>query len=181
MKRVLVAVDFTPCAEDVARRGGALARELGAQLVLLHVVPTPQVPLHARLAAADARGGLEMTVDEYLHLSTERRFPWFLELVGTQERPVRTMVRIGDPAQCILDEAEATAPSMIVMGTHGRHGLARMVYGSVAERVVRRANVPVVVVRSQHDASRCEARSCNWCTEGMRPPEEMAVPEWQVR
>ena len=62
---------------------------------------------------------------------------------------VATLAREGFPPEVILGEAEAAGADLIAMGTHGRTGLAHLVLGSTAERVVQRANCPVLTVRSE--------------------------------
>ena len=59
-----------------------------------------------------------------------------------------TLVISGDPAERVLETARGLAADLIVMGTHGRKGLSRLVLGSVAERVVRESPVPVLTVRA---------------------------------
>lgn len=65
---------------------------------------------------------------------------------------LRSILMEGDPASAILAEAERLRPRMVVMGTHGRAGLERVVLGSVAEKVVRRCVVPVTVVRANRSS-----------------------------
>ena len=64
---------------------------------------------------------------------------------------VETEVRKGAPSQVIVDEAETTACDLVVMGTHGRGGIDRLLLGSVTERVVRRSPVPVLTVQVERD------------------------------
>ena len=139
-KRILVAVDQTPPPElldlvgDAARGGGATVR-------LLHVAPTPQNLLgddgHV-MAYADQEGerlqaeGRDKLRDVELHLG------------GVA---VEAVVRFGDPATQILREAEEFHADLIAMPTRGRTGVARLLYGSVAEQVARRAPSAVALVR----------------------------------
>lgn len=169
-KELLIALDFSSCAEKVAREGADLAKQLGARVCLLHVVaPTPGVGLHTRLPIHG-----EITAREYLQRSTEERLARFAERLGSgAAEPARVAVRFGEPATEIVGYARETAAAMIVMGTHGRTGVARALYGSIAADVVRTADVPVVTLRAQW-SSECAARSCNWCEE-ISSPEERQV------
>lgn len=73
---------------------------------------------------------------------------------------VETAVRKGAPSQVIVDEAETTACDLVVMGTHGRGGIDRLLLGSVTERVVRRSPVPVLTVQvEQGDVEESPERS----------------------
>ena len=74
------------------------------------------------------------------------RAPAALPLTGRRVRPVKSWVMVGSPATCILDAARKA--DAIVMGTLGRTGLPHLLLGSVAERVVRHAAVPVLTVRA---------------------------------
>jgi nucleotide-binding universal stress UspA family protein len=67
--------------------------------------------------------------------------------LGKKGRSVRTLTKRGSPAQVIVDTAKRNGADLIVMGTHGRTGLAHMLIGSVAERVVRTAHCPALTVR----------------------------------
>ena len=168
IQRVLVAIDFSPCAASVTRQGGGLIRQLGARGTLLHVVPKPQVPLDTEIEIRDDAGGggaRRATVAEYLCAAAERRMSLYVEQMGEQSFSVRAVVRVGDIVERILEEAREMGAQMIVLGTRGRHGAARLMYGSVSEEVTRVADVPVVTFRSQWKTS-CDARSCNWCVEG---------------
>jgi nucleotide-binding universal stress UspA family protein len=112
-------------------------------LTLLRVVdPINPAPLlrdeaGARLRLAGRRGEAARYLD-----AVRRR----LERRGI---PARIVVRAGDPAQEILDYARSREMDLIAMSTHGRTGLRRAVFGSVAEAVGRQALVPVLLVRSQ--------------------------------
>ncbi len=76
----------------------------------------------------------------------------------------RTRFRHGDPAARILEAAAELEPAMVVMGTHGRHGLGRLLLGSIAAQVVRDCAVPVVTVRARPEDS----------TSGRRAPAPRA-------
>lgn len=151
---LLVPVDFSPCSEGLVEEAVQLARRLGVGVDLLHVMETPAIgpkPMHA--APSEARGSEEEAKEKLDALSRRS-----IEL----EVPVRTVLRQGSVAEVILDVARTLEPDMIVMGTHGRTGVLRVVLGSVAEHVIRRAEVPVMTVRTLHGPD-CEAASCAVC------------------
>lgn len=178
VKELLIALDFSSCAERVAREGAALAKQLGARVSLVHVVvPTPGVAPQTRLPVYDERShtARDVTAREYLQSSIEQRLARFAELIDT-DPPPRVAVRFGDPAEMIVAEAKESGADMILTGTHGRTGLSRALYGSVAADVVRSADVPVVTIRAQWSSS-CEARNCNWCAESGSPEEQRVDAE----
>lgn len=135
--QILVPVDFSPCSDAAL----ALARENfpDASVRLLHVVEPKRIgagggprmlsPLHA---------GEEVEAAEE---ESDRR------LRGLAGPGDETAVLVGEPAERILWAADHWKPQLILMGTHGRTGLAHFLVGSVAEEVVRHAQVPVLVVK----------------------------------
>ena len=74
-----------------------------------------------------------------------------VEELAPADVPVETAIRRGEPSQVIVAEADATACDLVVMGTHGRGGIDRLLLGSVTERVVRRSPVPVLTVQIERD------------------------------
>jgi nucleotide-binding universal stress UspA family protein len=138
--RILVPVDgseYSARALDVAVD---LARPLGAELVILHVVDLARVAMMSGGAAQFIPGCLEELKSEGQRIVDE---------AFAQASPqVRASVRIeqGAPVEQIDRIATEIMPSFIVIGTHGRSGLNRAVMGSVAEGVARRAPVPVMIV-----------------------------------
>jgi nucleotide-binding universal stress UspA family protein len=128
---ILHPTDFAPHSAHAYRVARALARDYGARLVVVHVVPTPPFTT-AREADKDLR-----------------------EANGRQ-RELRTRLRglshsyrlrQGRPSTGILEAARGSGCDLIVMGSRGRTGLRRALLGSVAEAVLRRANCPVLIVR----------------------------------
>ena len=139
-KRILVAVDHTPPTElldlisDAARGGGAAVR-------LLHVAPKPDNLI------GDDGYVMAYADQEAVRLEAEGLDilrPIELHLGGVS---VESVVRFGDPAVEILREAEAFDADLIAMPTRGRTGVARLLFGSVAAEVARRASVAVALVR----------------------------------
>lgn len=140
---VVAAVDFSGRSTDVAAEGVALARASGGTLHLLHVAAGEPV-----LAGYDkdeissftrsARAG-ELT-DEH------RRLRELADRLAEDGVAVTPLVVMGPTAQMILEAADHLGASHLVVGSHGHGGLHHLLVGSVAEEVVRRATVPVVLV-----------------------------------
>lgn len=146
--KLLIPVDFTGPTDEVIRFAVELAGRLAVDVVLLYVVRLPAgLPAgatlhpHGSAGAVDALAFLDQDAREHLD-PLARRF---------QERgcAVEIALEHGEIPDAILDAAGRIGAWMIVMGTHGRRGLRRLVEGSVAEQVIRRATAPVVVVRSE--------------------------------
>jgi nucleotide-binding universal stress UspA family protein len=141
LKRILVATDFSPTAEHAQRLAHRLAASFGAEIHLLHVRLLLEDPhlgeaQHAHfgemLAASDA--------DTRDALATSGS-----AAVGL--RTISHVVRGLSPAEAIVESAMSLECDLVVMGTHGRRGLTHALLGSVAERVIRAAPMPVLTVR----------------------------------
>jgi nucleotide-binding universal stress UspA family protein len=173
---LLVPVDFSDCAPGVVDYATKLARDLDARVVLLNVVELPAgldpgAPIHP-----DANE--DISVAEYASREAARNLDAYV-LAASKETPgvdIVGEVESGTPVDAILEAADQYDARFIVMGTHGRRGLARVVMGSVAENVVRRSTRPVLTVRTQHRDT-CAARSCAWCTTHVTPTQKLVRAE----
>ncbi len=142
IKRILVPVDFSPDSRNALQYAADLAAVSRAEIVMLHVVEPVYV--------AEPYMGVAPEVGIFLD-EQRRNAKAVLARLGTDLKKkgqrVRTMVTAGPPALLIVDAAKDLRADLIVMGTHGRTGLAHMLIGSVAEKVVRTAQCPVLTVR----------------------------------
>ena len=157
---ILVPIDFSDCSQQVVDEAAAIARRRGGKLVLLHVPESPRGLSGSAMVSPD--GSKAQTVASYLRQSAETRLAAFVQAVEAKGTAARALVRSGQIAATIVDVAEELAVGMIVMGTHGRTGVARVLLGSVAEAVTRHASCPVTTVRTQYKPE-CDARGCAWC------------------
>jgi nucleotide-binding universal stress UspA family protein len=141
--RILVPVDFSTHAERAIDYAVVLARTFGACVELLHVVEDPFAAggWGSEMFITDIDGIRKRAMDE----ATTRLEACSAD-IPAQETPIVTNVRMGHVAQTILEYAQSIRADLIVMGTHGRTGLAHFIIGSVAERVVRLASCPVLTV-----------------------------------
>lgn len=144
ISRVLVPVDFSRHSEVALRYATALAGRLGGAIDLLHVVEDP-------VATGAWSGELSIQnlsdVRRNLIEDGERRLERFRVSASDSNVALLTIVRMGQPADAIIEYAKAFGIDLIVMGTHGRSGLAHLFMGSVAERVLRYAPCPVLTLR----------------------------------
>jgi len=142
---ILVPVDFSDHSEAAVTYAAQLAERLGASLNLLHVVEDP---------VATGAWGSDLQVPdlprirEHIARASEERLKTFADTVGTGGAPFVTTVLVGRAHDAILDCAREIDADLIVMGTRGRSGLAHMLMGSVAERVVRHAACPVLTLHA---------------------------------
>jgi nucleotide-binding universal stress UspA family protein len=133
-KRVLAAIELDGWQRTV-EVANQFALALGAELVLVHVV-RPMVNVYPDLPhALFTRAQHEVEVESRRALAAI-----------AESRRLRTILRVGDPVTEILAAVAEEAPEMLVIGTHGRRGLQRLMLGSVAERVLRQCRMPVLTV-----------------------------------
>jgi nucleotide-binding universal stress UspA family protein len=137
IRTVLYPTDFSESSNFVFRLACTLAQDYGARLVVAHVAEPP-APIYS-----------DGVVIPLADVDEEPLRAELLQLVP-REPKVRVEHRLakGDAAKEILRLAKETQADVIVMGTHGRTGLARVLMGSVAEQVVRKAPCPVVTVKN---------------------------------
>jgi len=145
--KILIPTDGSESASRALETAIGFARTLDAELVVCHVVDIAQ--------AAVMSGGQAQLVDGCLDVLQTDGARILDEAVARASRDVRTssLSANGDPVEEIERLAGDVQPAFIVIGTHGRSGLARALMGSVAEGVVRRAAVPVMVVPAHHLSS----------------------------
>jgi universal stress protein A len=141
-KKILVATDFSTASGNVIDYARLLSQRFGASLHVLHVIEDPLV----------AGGGTEVYVSALLALREELGREAQKRLAELEAVlpgiPVTIELLEGQPAQVIAKTAANREVDLIVMGTHGRSGVAHLLLGSVAERVVRIAPCPVLTVRA---------------------------------
>lgn len=159
---ILVPTDLSDCAPGVIRHAADLAARLGSELIVLHAWQLP-TGLGGGVQVAPGPDEAPISVAEHVRSGVEAKLPALLRIAEARGVPVRSLVVEGKPVDAILKTADSVDAHLIVMGTHGRRGLQRVLLGSVAEAVLRRAEIPVMTVRSRWHSG-CEARSCATCT-----------------
>lgn len=140
IRRILVPTDFSEAAEPALDYAVGLARSFGAELVLFHALE----PLVFGEGAV-AFGSVMDQLEQAAHAQLQRR----VARLKARGLKVRGMAGNGSTARLISDTAGKLRIDLIVMGTHGRGALSRMLIGSVAEKVVRTAMCPVLTVRTR--------------------------------
>ena len=140
-QRFLVPVDFSEDANQAVEYAIDLASKLGARVTLLHVIQPPP------LGGGDMDVTVPYTYIQNLEAEVTNRMQAYLERVTAAGLEGEIAVVHGVPFQEILETAKAQQVDLIIMGTQGRTGLQHVLMGSVAEKVVRLAPCPVLVVR----------------------------------
>jgi len=141
MQSILVPVDFSPGSSAAVEYAVFLANAFQATITLFHVCQVPSMLNPIVPGADNAADGTASRVAAAAELERMR--------ADVQQRAtgvVRALVEAGSAPEVILDRARRGPFDVIVMGTHGRTGFQRLLMGSVAEAVVRRADRPVVII-----------------------------------
>lgn len=141
IKKILVATDFSSCSQEAVAYALSLARQLDATILLTHVLEPIDYPI-------------VLTTTEWSEsdlLTGSRKLDYVAQPFRQNGIPIETNLVQGHPAERILTEAKEKECDLIVMGTHGRSGMAHFLMGSVAERVVRTASIPVMTVRQREE------------------------------
>ena len=150
-QNIVVPLDASPFAEQALEQASELALAMNANLHLISIVPFPHVlPTHIHKEEKEAQSLMRAA----LHQTEVGRRKHYLMQKAEQfrERGIRvhTDVASGHPAEEILSFCTQDEKALLVMTTHGRSGLMRIVLGSVAMKVVQEAHVPVLLVRGRH-------------------------------
>jgi nucleotide-binding universal stress UspA family protein len=142
IRRIMVATDFTACAEGAAQVAAQLARQLGAAIDVVTVIDT------ARCADAFTEPTIDRERIAAMHKEALRRARTFGEQHFAEIKNRRTHVRDGrDVVDEIVAAAQNLKSDLIVLGTHGATGVDHLLLGSYAEKVARTSPVPVMTVR----------------------------------
>ena len=147
--KLLVAVDFSPFSEEALIFAGGLAEKLAAQLLVLHVIHDP-----AEAPGFYAQKGekkkflksMEEAADEMMEeflLKMRQAYP---DQISIQK--ANPLLVVGTPVTRIVEVAKKKKVDMIILGSHGRTGLAHLLLGSKVKRVVQLSTIPVTVVKT---------------------------------
>jgi nucleotide-binding universal stress UspA family protein len=141
IRTILHPTDFSAASRHAFELACSLARDHGARLIVLHVLERPVIIQSGVMTPPPPSEGLEQQREEARQQ---------LQRVRPDDESIRVERRLeeGDAATAVLQVAQETACDLVVMGTHGRTGLARLLMGSVAEKVLRGAACPVLTVKT---------------------------------
>ena len=138
-KKILFPTDFSTLSDAALRHATALARDMGAKLIIIHIEEPP-----AAYGTGEMYYGIPDPDTPALAKMLEAVLP------SDAAVPFEHRMVTGDPAGEIVALAKEEKVDLIVMGTHGRTGLGRLLMGSVAEAVVRRAPCPVFTFKESN-------------------------------
>ncbi len=167
LERVFVPRDGSALSEGALTYGAVLTERLGVRLTLLRAFDGPRRTLTLLASTRTAPIAVGMTTPAMVGAVTEAAAETEAEsraYLAAHERElhgrglaVETLVVDGSLVEAILQEAEREPGTVVVMSTHGRGGLGRLLFGSTAQDVLRRSPVPLMLIRAQGDATASEA------------------------
>ncbi len=145
---ILVAVDFSDSSDNAFQMALSLADKFDARLVILHVINEP-VDLRGFYVPHISFEKLEEEIEE----GAKKMMESFCRQHISDFDNYETLIVPGFPYEQIISQAENTGSELIVLGTHGRTGLDHVLFGSTAEKVVRKSKLPVLTVRLEDEES----------------------------
>lgn len=150
MKKILIAVDYDPTAQVIAEKGFILAKAMGAEITLLHVIADPVYYSSANYSPIMGFTGYMDIDSTQTDITTEIKKGSLLFLERSKQHladdSIKTLVTEGNFADSILDTAKEMEADIIVMGSHSRSWLNDILVGSVTEKVLHNSTVPVFII-----------------------------------
>lgn len=148
MKKVLIAIDYNPTSQEVAEQGYALAKRMGAEVCLVHVMSEVahygmRYPTFMGYEGFDA-GSVDINIANEMRDITEDYLKTAAKHLDDEQ--VKTKMLEGDAAREILNYAEEWNADLIVLGTHSHSVLEKLFMGTVASSILEKTKVPVYVI-----------------------------------
>ena len=150
MKKVLIALDYDPTAKKVAETGFSLSKSMGAEVMLLHVITDPVYYASREFSPIVWPGDYaeisskQLNSIESLKKASQDFLDKFKHHLG--DKAIKTVIEEGDYAECILKAAKDLHADVIVLGSHSHRWLENIVMGSVTEKVLHHATIPLFIV-----------------------------------
>lgn len=150
MKKILIALDYDPTAQKVAETGYTLAKAMHAQAILLHVTSDASYYSSLNYSPIMGFGGFN-SVDTVQTDNVEELMRVAQDYLAKTKRhlgdeKIQAIVKSGLFGETILNTASELKADIIVMGTHGRRGLEKILVGSVAENVLHHSSIPLLII-----------------------------------
>lgn len=141
-KRILIATDGSDKSRLASVEGIDLAKALGAEILALNVVNEVVIA-----SAVRQLGSNRKEVEDKLMAAGKKAVEDLKKMSDAAGVKVDTIVRMGSPANMVIDVANSEGADLIVMGSHGESGASKLLIGSVVQKVLYWATIPVLVVR----------------------------------
>jgi nucleotide-binding universal stress UspA family protein len=144
IKKICCAIDFSEASLQVAEYALSLAKGLNAEIVFLYVAPTLR-----RYAAYQIE---TVSIDSFVAkivAGAQEEMDRFLNNIRTGDQRISGKVLLGYAPEVIIEVAQEEKAGLVVMGTHGRKGIDTILFGSVAEKVLKKSPIPVLTIRPE--------------------------------
>ena len=150
MKKVLIALDYDPTSQKVAEAGFSLAKAMGSEVTLMHVMSDPvdysSMEYSPRLGYTGLKNTEKLQIESTEVLKNESQLFLDKSKHHLDDNSIQTLVKDGDCAESILKTAKDLHADIIVMGSHSRKWLENIVMGSVTEKVLHHTSIPLFIV-----------------------------------
>jgi len=150
IKKVLIALDYHPSAQKVAETGFSLAKAMGAEAILLHVISDPvyysSTDYSPIVGLTDilSTDPLILTSEYGLRKASEKFLEQSKQHLG--DKSIQVLVKDGDPGDVILEAAKALHADIIALGSHSHKWLENIIMGSVTEKVLHHTSIPLFII-----------------------------------
>ncbi len=147
MKKVLIAIDYNPTSEKVVEDGYKLAKRLGAEVCLIHVITNLQY-YGIQYPTFMGFESMNLTYDPSVHEEMKKLATDYISTVASHlnDESVKTHIQEGDTATVILEYSESWGADLIVMGTHSHSKIEKLLIGTVATTVLEKTKIPVHMI-----------------------------------
>ncbi len=145
-KKLLVAVDFSDFSQEALRVAAGMARSFSPKILILHVCNTSKAVDPALMAAQGRALRSLLDLQKDVAKSAAQKLDNWVQHYDWADAEVECQVLTGTPYKVIADRAQEKRSNLIVMGSYGRSGFARMLIGSTTEKVLRKATCSVMAV-----------------------------------
>ena len=140
IKKVLIAMDYDETSQKVAEQGFSMAQAMNAETILLHVISEQPVYYseysYMRELRVDFIGNLEDSTQKFLDKTKKH----------LENESIKTIIKVGEIAETILETAKELKVDVIVMGSHSRKWLENIIMGSTTENVLKKTSIPLYII-----------------------------------
>lgn len=147
MKKILIAVDYNPSAEKVAETGYAMAKSLGAEVTIVHVITDAAYYAIDYSPIMGYQGGYTAGTMELIEdIKKEAELYLAASVKHLGDSQIKTVVLEGDTIDSIITYSQEWPADLIVMGSHSHRGLERLFVSDVATHVLKQSKIPLLII-----------------------------------
>ncbi len=141
IQKILCPIDFSPPSRNALRYANEFAKAMNAKITVMHVIQPQPIAADVNVPYIPPEVEMEQAAkDDMAHLVRE---------IVSEGVLVEQVLAFGLPSDCVIAQAKKENADVIILGTHGRSGISRLLMGSTAESVIRHAACPVLVVKAE--------------------------------